>query len=364
MSRFTLASRCNVKAATLPDVIRSNDARLPQKQPYNRGSEPMKRFALILLACLAGSAGAAAQSYPTRTITLTVTAAAGGVTDVVARALGQRLSETWGQQVVIENKGGAAHVLGAQSVAKAAPDGYSLLVAEAGTFTINPTLYGKGKLPYDEEKDFAPITGIVRINQALLGHTSVPATNVSELIALAKKKPGELTYGTAGVGSAPHMNMVLFESMSGVKLLPVHYRGAAPALTDVIAGHVNLMSVSVSLALPPFRAGQIKLFGIGSTKRLGPAADIPTVAENGLPGYEAATWFGLFATAGTPRDVVMKLNAEIQKILADPDFREKFLAPQMFEPMGSTPEEFADHIKAQTQKWAKVIREQKLSIDK
>jgi tripartite-type tricarboxylate transporter receptor subunit TctC len=152
--------------------------------------------------------------------------------------------------------------------------------------------------------------------------------------------------------------------MSGAKLLPVHYRGAAPALTDVIAGHVNLMSVSVSLALPPFRTGQIKLFGIGSTKRLGPAADIPTVAENGLPGYEAATWFGLFATAGTPRDVVMKLNAEIQKILADPDFREKFLAPQMFEPMGSTPEEFADHIKAQTQKWANVIREQKLSIDK
>jgi tripartite-type tricarboxylate transporter receptor subunit TctC len=187
---------------------------------------------------------------------------------------------------------------------------------------------------------------------------------VSDLIALAKKKPGELTYGTAGVGSAPHMNMVLFESMAGVKLLPVHYRGAAPALTDVIAGHVNLMSVSVSLALPPFRAGQIKLFGIGSTKRLAPAADIPTVAENGLPGYEAATWFGLFATAGTPRDVVIKLNTEIQKILADPDFREKFLAPQMFEPMGSTPEEFADRIRAQTQQWAKLIREQKLSIDK
>jgi tripartite-type tricarboxylate transporter receptor subunit TctC len=187
---------------------------------------------------------------------------------------------------------------------------------------------------------------------------------VSELIALAKKKPGELTYGTAGVGSAPHMNMVLFESMAGVKLLPVHYRGAAPALTDVIAGHINLMSVSVSLALPPFRTGQIKLFGIGSTKRLGPAADIPTVAESGLPGYEAATWFGLFATAGTPREIVTKINAEIHRILADPDFREKFLAPQMFEPMGSTPEEFANQIKAQTQKWAKVIHEQKLSVDK
>jgi tripartite-type tricarboxylate transporter receptor subunit TctC len=330
----------------------------------SREGAMMRCSALILLAALASASPAQAQSYPSRPITLTVTAAAGGVTDVVARALGQRLSEAWGQQVVIENKGGAAHVVGAQSVAKAMPDGYSLLVAEAGTFTINPTLYGKGKLPYDEDRDFAPITGLVRINQALLGHPSLPANNASELIALAKQKPGELTYGTAGIGSAPHMNMVLFESMAGVKLVPVHYRGAAPALTDVIAGHVNLMSVSVSLALPPFRSGQIKIFGIGSSNRLTPDADIPTVAENGLPGYEAVTWFGLFATAGTPREVVMKINAETQKILADPDFREKFLAPQMFEPMGSTPEEFADYIKAQTQKWAKVIREQKLSIDK
>jgi tripartite-type tricarboxylate transporter receptor subunit TctC len=319
---------------------------------------------LVLLAALAGAPAAQAQSYPARTITLTVTAAAGGVTDVVARALGQRLAQAWGQQVVIENKGGAAHVVGAQSVAKAAPDGYSLLVAEAGTFTINPTLYGNGKLPYDEEKDFIPITGIVRINQALLGHPSLPANDVRELIELARKTPGELTYGTAGIGSAPHMNMVLFESMTGVKLVPVHYRGAAPALTDVIAGHVKLMSVSVSLALPPFRTGQIKIFGVGSGKRMPLAPDIPTVAENGLPGYEATTWFGLFATAGTPQPIVTKINAEVVKTLADPQFREKFLAPQMFEPMASSPEEFADYIKAQTRKWAKVIHEQKLSIEK
>ena len=320
--------------------------------------------AFFLLVCVATTSSTQAQTYPTRPITMTVTAAAGGVTDVVARALGERLSQTWGQQVVIENKGGAAHVVGAQSVAKAAPDGYSLLVAEAGTFTTNPTLYGKGKLPYDEEKDFIPITGIVRINQALLGHPSLAANNVRELIELASKKPGEFTYGTAGIGSAPHMNMVLFESMANVKLVPVHYRGAAPALTDVIAGHVNLMSVSVSLALPPFRTGQIKIFGIGSGKRLSLAPDIPTVAESGLPDYEATTWFGLFATAGTPREIVTKINAEVAKILADPQFREKFLAPQMFEPMASSPEEFADYIKAQTRKWAKVIGEQKLSIGK
>ncbi|TMJ99308.1 MAG: tripartite tricarboxylate transporter substrate binding protein [Alphaproteobacteria bacterium] len=323
-----------------------------------------KLAAVVLLTGLAGAASAQAQSYPARTITLTVTAAAGGVTDVVARALGQRLAEAWGQQVVIENKGGAAHVVGAQSVAKATPDGYSLLVAEAGTFTINPTLYGKGKLPYDEEQDFLPITGIVRINQALIGHPSLPATNVRELIALTKKKPGELTYGTAGIGSAPHMNMVLFESMAGVKLQPVHYRGAAPALTDVMAGHVNLMSVSVSLALPPSRAGQVKIFGIGSSKRLPAAAEIPTVAESGLPGYEASTWFGLFAPAGTPREIVEKINVEVATILADPQFREKFLAPQMFEPMASTPEAFADYIGAQRRKWAELIRAQKLSIEK
>ena len=324
----------------------------------------MRGAALALFACICHCGIANAQPYPSRTITITVTAAPGGVTDVVARAIGQRLSEAWGQQVVIENKGGAAHVVGAQSVAKAAPDGYSLLVAEAGTFTINPTLYGNGKLPYDEEKDFIPITGIVRINQALLGHPSLPANDVRELIELAHKTPGELTYGTAGIGSAPHMNMVLFESMAGVKLVPVHYRGAAPALTDVIAGHVKLMSVSVSLALPPFRTGQIKIFGIGSGKRLPLAPDIPTVAESGLPGYEATTWFGLFATAGTPPAIVTKINAEVAKILADPQFREKFLAPQMFEPMASSPEEFADYIKAQRRKWAKVIGEQKLSIGK
>jgi tripartite-type tricarboxylate transporter receptor subunit TctC len=323
----------------------------------------MNRLTLMLLACMGNPATADAQTYPARAITLTVTAAAGGVTDVVARAIGQRLSESWGQQVVIENKGGAAHVVGAQSVAKAAPDGYSLLLAEAGTFVVNPTLYGKGKLPYDEEKDFAPITGIVRINQALLGHPSVAAKNVSGLIALAKKNPGELTYATAGVGSAPHMNMALFESMAGVKLLPVHYRGAAPALTDVIAGHVNLMSVSVSLALPAYRAGQVRIFGVGSEQRLAPAADIPTVAESGLAGYEASTWFGLFAPAGTPRDIVVKINGEIAKILAEPEFREKFLAPQMFEPMASPPDTFAAYITAQTQKWGKLIRERKLAID-
>ena len=193
-------------------------------------------YASIALGCLLLSAGAQAQSYPTRTITLVVTAAAGGVTDVVARALGQKLTEAWGQQVVIENKGGAAHVVGAAAVAKAAPDGHTLMVAEAGTFVINPTLYGKGKLPYDEDKDFVPVTGLVRINHALITDRSLPAASVVELIALARKRPGEITYGTAGIGSAPHMNIILLETMTGAKFVPVHYRGAAPALNDLVGG--------------------------------------------------------------------------------------------------------------------------------
>ena len=326
----------------------------------------MRKFvaAFVSLAWLLAATTAQAQSYPSHTITIVVTAAAGGVSDVVARAVGQRLSEAWHQNVVIDNKGGGGHIIGAQVVARANPDGHTLLVAEAGTFVLNPTLYPKEQLSYDTEKDLIPITGLVRINQALVANNGLAAANVPELIELAKRKPGEITYGTAGVGSAPHMNMLLFASMAGVKLEAVHYRGAAPALTDVIAGHVDLMSVSVSLALPPFRAGQIKIFGIGSSKRLAPAADIPTVAESGLPGYEASTWFGLFATAGTPREIVDKINAEAAKILADPQFREKFLAPQMFEPMASKPEAFADFVRSQRHKWAEVIRVNNLSIDK
>jgi len=318
---------------------------------------------LLTLGGLLAASAAQAQSYPSKPITLVVTAAAGGVTDVVARAFGQKIAEDWGQQVIVENKGGAAHVTGATAVARAPADGHTLLVAEAGTFVINPALYPKGKLTYDERTDFIPVTGLVRINQALLAKKSLPASNAKELIELAKEKPGQLTFGTAGVGSAPHMNIELFENMSGMKLVPVHYRGAAPALNDVIAGHIDLMSVSVSLALPPAQAGQIKILGIGSEKRLPAAADIPTVSETGLPGYEATTWFGLFAPAGTPHDAVMKLNAEAQKVFSDPAFEQKFMAPQMFQSLVMPPEQFDAFIKRETQKWSKVIEAQNIKIE-
>jgi tripartite-type tricarboxylate transporter receptor subunit TctC len=306
---------------------------------------------------------ARAQTYPNRPITFVVNAAAGGVTDVVARALGQKLTDAWGQQVVIENKGGAAQTIGSSMVARAVPDGYTLLVTESATFVSHPTIYAEGKLPYDAEKDFVPITGLVRIGQGLLANKSLPVANVRELIALAKQKPGELSYGSAAFGSAPHLNMVMFEQMAGVKLVPVHYRGAAPALNDLIGEHVNLLSVAMSLALPPFRAGKIKILGVSSSKRLPQAADIPTVGESGLPGFEAAAWFGLFGTAGTPREVVMKINAETQRIFADAEFREKFLAPQLFESMVGPPEPFTEFIKTERLKWGKAIRAANLKIE-
>jgi tripartite-type tricarboxylate transporter receptor subunit TctC len=323
--------------------------------------------ALLAFGCALGAdavqSRSNAQTYPSKTITIVVTAAAGGVSDVVARAVGQRLAEAWGQQVVIENKGGGGHILGAQAVAKAAPDGHTLMIAEAGTFVLNPTLYAKEKLAYDTEKDLLPITGLVRINQALIANNGLGATNIRELIDLANRKPGEITFGTAGVGSAPHLNIVRFENMAKVKLQPIHYRGAAPALSDIMAGHINLMSVSYSLVVQPAAEKKLKVLGVGGTVPVPQLPGSPTVSESGVPGYSAGTWFGLATTGGTPRDVVMKINAEVQKILADPTFQQRFMAPQMFESMATSPEEFAQYIRSETQTWAKVIREQGLKIE-
>ena len=287
-------------------------------------------FATLML--LAFSAVAHAQTtYPNRPITLIITAAPGGVTDVSGRALAQELTKAWGQQVIVENKGGGAHIIGADTVAKSAPDGYTLLVGESGPFAVNPSLLPNEKMPFDIDKDFIPITGLVRIYQALLAEKSLPVSNAADLIALAKQKPGQLNFGTAGVGSALHMNMELFDNMAGIKMLPVHYRGATPALNDLIGGSINTMIVSVASGLPAFRAGQIKMLGVGAPKRMALVPDVPTVAESGLPGYEANAWFGLFAPAGTPHDIIIKLDNEVIRIFNDPAFRTRFLDPQMFE---------------------------------
>ena len=323
-----------------------------------------KRFYALLSAGVLFFGGAAqAQNYPTKTITIVVTAAAGGVTDVVARALGQRLSETWGQQVVIENRGGGAHILGATAVANAAPDGHTLMVAEAGTFVINPALYSRDKIPFDPDKAFAPITGLVRIHHAMITTPSFAPNSVAEVIAMAKAKPGGITYGSAGIGSGPHVNIARLENVAGIKLTHIPYKGATPALNDVMGGHTNMMLISVSSALPNFRAGQVKMLGIGSEKRLPEVPDVPTIAEGGnLPGFIAGTWFGMAVTGGTPRDIVMKINAEVRKIVAEPAFTERFLKRQLYEPMTGSPEEFQAYIQSELKNWAKVIKEQNLAI--
>ncbi|MBX9772912.1 MAG: tripartite tricarboxylate transporter substrate binding protein [Xanthobacteraceae bacterium] len=314
------------------------------------------------LLSIGGAAVAQAPTYPSRPVTIVVTAAAGGVSDVIARAVGQRLSALWKQQVIIENRGGAAHTIGAAAVAKATPDGHTLMIAESGTFVTNPLLYDKGKLPFDVEKEIAPITGLVRINHALAVHPGLPVANFRELIELGRQKPGEIPYATTGIGAATHLNVARLESMAGAKFLAVHYRGAAPAFSDVVAGHVKFMLISMSTTIQPFQQGQIKLLGIGGLQRLPQFPSIPTLAE-ALPGYRAGTWFGLATTGGTPNDIVMKVNQEVTQILADPEFRAKFLEPQLFESMVSLPDRFAEDIRAERETWRSIISKAKIRIE-
>jgi len=316
----------------------------------------------ILLGCLLWSPAALAQSYPDRNVTIVVTSAAGGLTDVLTRAVAQRLSQKWNQSVIVENRGGAGHNFAATVVKAAAPDGYTLLTSETSLVTIQPHLYAKGRLPYDAETDFTPVAGFATIPMGLLVATNVPAKSIGELIALAKAKPGALTYGTSGIGAALHTAGLLMESLTGIHMTAVHYRGAAPALNDVIAGHVNMVTMGPSIALPTVRAGKINLLGFGSEQRVPQFPDVPTIAET-VPGYEASVTFGLFAPAGTPPNIIAKINADVQQIISDPDFRQKFLEPQVVQPVPGTPDAFAEYLRKDSAKWAKVIRGANLKID-
>jgi len=302
-----------------------------------------------------------APSYPAKPIRLVVPFAPGGITDILARALGQRLAEAWGQQVVVENRPGANSQVGAEVVARAAPDGYTLMVSADTTFVMNPHLYGK--VAYDALADFVPVSGLGISPQALVVHPGVPAVDVNGLVGLARTKPGELNYGTFGIGSSGHLNIELLQSMTGTKFTAVHYKGAAPALTDVIGGHIQMMIVSIGLVTQPWQAGQLKVLGFGSTARIAQFPDVPTIAESGLPGYEAASWYGLVAPHGTPREIVDKLSAETRRIFGDATFREKFLAPNMIFSIAGSPEEFAARIRTDYVKWGKVIRDANVKVD-
>jgi tripartite-type tricarboxylate transporter receptor subunit TctC len=316
---------------------------------------------LILFAALLASPAASAQTYPSRTVTIIVTSAAGAATDVLTRAVAQRLSQKWNQSVVVENRGGGGHAFAAAAVKSAEPDGHTLLSSETGFATSQPHLYAKGKLPFDAETDFVPLAGFASIPVGLLVHPTV-AKSLPELIALAKQKPEVLTYGTAGVGTALHTGALLLQSLAGIKLTAVHYRGAAPALNDLIAGHINIVTMGPSVALPSVRAGNIYMLGFGSQQRVPQFPDVPTIAET-VPGYEASVSFGLFASAPTPRDILVKINADVQQIIKEPEFHKRFIEPMVVQPIPGSMEAFAAYLKKDSEKWAKVIREANLKID-
>lgn len=316
---------------------------------------------VLALAAFAFSTSIFAQAFPAKAVKMVVAYAPGGATDVVTRAVAQRLSPMWAQPVIVENKPGANTNVAAAEVAKAPADGYTLLSTAEATFAVNPYVYSQ--LPFDPAKDYLPVSGLVSVHQVLAVNPNVPYKSVADVIAAAKAQPSRLNYATLGTGSSPHLNMEMLEHMAGIQMTPVHYKGGAPAMTDVIGGHVPMIILSTTLTSKPYKAGQLKILGVGSKERLAAFPEVPTIAESGLPGYEAVSWFGLFAPTGTPREVVGRINADVQKVLADADFREKFLTPNYFEPIGGTPEQFAEYVKREAAKWSKVIRQAKITIE-
>jgi len=315
-----------------------------------------------LFACLLTSPAALAETYPDRNVTIVVTSAAGALTDVLTRAVAQRLSEMWKQGVIVENRGGAGYAIAAQSVMRAEHDGYTLLASETGFYTTQPHLYTEGKLAYDAEKDFVPVAGYGTIPTALLANPEVPVKSVADLIALAKKQPGSVTYGTAGVGTALHIAGLELENLAGIKMTAVHYRGAAPALTDVLAGHINVVIMGPSVALSSVHDGKLKMLAFGSEKRVPQFPDVPTIAET-VPGYEASVSFGLFAATGTPPDIIKKVNADVQKIVGDPDFQKTILERFAVQPVPGPLDAFADYLRKDSAKWGEVINAAHVKIE-
>jgi tripartite-type tricarboxylate transporter receptor subunit TctC len=310
-------------------------------------------WSTVLPALLAFcSAGALGQSYPTRAIKLVVPSSPGGGTDIVARILGQKLSEQLGQQFVVENRAGAGTVIGNDAVAKSAPDGYTLLMG-LSTLAINPSMYAK--LPYDALRDFAPISQSVSACNILILHPSVPAKTVTELIALARAKPGSLTFGSAGMGTNPHLSGELFKSLARIDMVHVPFKGSGQSIISQLAGEIAANFPSVPTAMPYIKAGRLRGIGVTTLKRVEVLPDVPSIAEAGLPGYEATQWFGLLAPAGTPRTIIDRLYQESSRALRSADMKERMTAEGL-EVVGGTPEEFASYIRSETEKWTQVIK--------
>ncbi|KGG83667.1 MFS transporter [Comamonas thiooxydans] len=319
----------------------------------------IKFLPAIAVVAVLSSTGAIAQSFPSRPITLIVPFPAGGTTDVLARTLGERLSRSWGQPVIVDNRPGVGATLGATMVAKSKADGYTLLIG-AVHHTIATSVYPK--LTYDFQKDFAPITVIAMVPNVLAINPRVPAKNVAELVALAKAQPGKLSYGSNGNGTAQHLIGTQFGNMTGAQILHVPYKGSGPLATDLLGGQISMSFDTITPVLPHIKAGKLTALAITTDKRSPALPDVPTLDEAGLKGFNLGTWFGVLAPAATPKEVVTKLNTEMVKIIHSPEFRQK-MEEIGADPIGNTPEQMAKQIGEETQKFSKLVKEGKVAIE-
>jgi tripartite-type tricarboxylate transporter receptor subunit TctC len=312
--------------------------------------------------CAVGAVAASAQApYPNHPVRIVVPFPAGGTTDILAREVAQRLTQTTGQAFVVDNRPGAGGNIGAEMVAKAAPDGYTMLMGTVGTHAINPSLYAK--MPYDHVKDFVPVILVAGVPNVLEIDPELPVNSVQELIAYAKANPGKLNFASSGSGTSIHLSGELFKSMTGVQMTHVPYKGSSPALADLAGGQVQLMFDNLPSSLALIKAGKLKPLAVTSLTRSSALPNVPTVAESGLPGFEASSWFGLLAPAGTPKDVVAKINGEVAKWLATPEAKEKLAAQGAIAASGLTPEDFARHIGTETTKWQKVVKDSGAKVE-
>jgi tripartite-type tricarboxylate transporter receptor subunit TctC len=304
-------------------------------------------------------AAAAAQSYPSRPVRIVIPLSPGGTTDVPGRIIAQKLSETLGQQFFVENRAGAGGTIGSDFVAKSKPDGYTLLLT-ASPFVIAPHVYKK--MPYDALADFAPVVRIASGPYVLVVHPSLGVNSVKELIAAAKKEPGKIDFASSGNGSAQHLVSELFMYMAGIKLNHVPYKGSGPAQQDLMSGVIKVSFVGTPIAIPHMKSGRLKALGVSTAKRSPEMPDVPTVAEAGVPGYEALVWIGLLAPAGTPREIIVKLNRDIARLVRTDEVR-KLIGPTGMEPDPDTPEQFTAYVKADYDKWGKVVRDSGATVN-
>lgn len=313
----------------------------------------------IAMACTAVAA-AAADTYPTKPVRWIVPFPPGGGTDLISRTVAAKLGEAWKVQVVPDNRPGSGGTIGMSAAAKSPADGYTIVLGQASNVAVAPGLYAK--LPYDPLRDFMPVTQVIAAPLVIVSHPSFPAKNVKDLVARAKAQPGAITFGSPGNGTIGHLSMELLKSMARIDMLHIPYTGASRAITELMGGQIVVYSSSMPPAVPLIHAGKLKALGVTTAKRLAPLPDVPTVAESAVPGYEAVNWYGVFAPAGTPREIVAKLHEDIARVLQQPDVQKRF-ASEGGEVIANTPEEFGAFIRREIPKWTKVIRDSGARVD-